>query len=299
MELRHLRYFIAAAEAENLSRAALKLHLSQPALSRQIRDLENELGFALFERSARSVRLTEAGRVFVTEARAVLQRAEEAVQAARALASGGGGELQVGYAASPTARIIPAALRAFHAELPKVRVKLHDLSTQEMAAGIRDGKLQLAVMVRPNRRMLYGLHFEELFHDDMRLAVARTHPLGRLRSVELRRAAKERLLVFTRRDYPEYFEYLDELFASSGGRPRIAEEHDSAASLVAAIESGCGVAIVPQSFSCSAGSRLKLVPLLPAPQPLVIGALWPKAGLAPWADVFLKAAKQAVAAAGL
>src|SRR2546425_12935588 len=96
MELRHLRYFIGVAEEENVSRAALKLHVSQPALSRQIRDLEEELGFLLLERSAKAVRLTEAGRAFLTEARAVLQRAEAAVQAARALATGGRGELDVG-----------------------------------------------------------------------------------------------------------------------------------------------------------------------------------------------------------
>jgi DNA-binding transcriptional LysR family regulator len=113
MELRHLRYFIAAAEAENVSRAALKLHVSQPALSRQIRDLEDELGFLLLERSAKSVRLTEAGRVFLTEARAALKRVEDGVIAARAVATGGRSELHVGYAPSPTARILPPALRAF------------------------------------------------------------------------------------------------------------------------------------------------------------------------------------------
>ena len=116
MELRHLRYFIGVAEEENVSRAALKLHVSQPALSRQIRDLEDELGFQLLERSAKSVRLTEAGRVFLVEARAVLQRAEDAVKTARAIATGGG-ELHVGYAPSLTARILPATLRAFQSEL--------------------------------------------------------------------------------------------------------------------------------------------------------------------------------------
>src|SRR6185436_13167551 len=102
MELRHLRYFIAVAEAENVSRAALKLHVSQPALSRQIRDLEDELGFPLLERTAKSVRLTDAGRVFLPEARAVMQRVEDAVKAARAVATGGCEELHIGYAMSPT-----------------------------------------------------------------------------------------------------------------------------------------------------------------------------------------------------
>src|SRR2546425_5896285 len=147
MELRHLRYFVAVAEAENVSRAALKLHVSQPGLSRQIRDLEEELGFLLLERSAKSVRLTEAGRVFLIEARAVLERAEEGVKAARAVATGSS-ELHIGYAPSLTARILPATLRAFQAELPKVRVRLHDLSTEEMLTGLREGKLQMAFVVR-------------------------------------------------------------------------------------------------------------------------------------------------------
>src|SRR5436190_18750447 len=113
MELRHLRYLVAVAEAENVSRAALKLHVSQPALSRQVRDLEEELGFDLLERSAKSVRLTDAGRVFLTESRAVLQRVDGAVNAARTVATGSHGELHVGYAPTLTVRILPAALRAF------------------------------------------------------------------------------------------------------------------------------------------------------------------------------------------
>src|SRR5215208_5645266 len=107
MELRHLRYFVAVAEAENVSRAALKLHVSQPALSRQVRDLEEELGFALFERGAKSVRLTEAGRVFLIEACGVLQRVDEAVKAARAAATSSRSELHVAYAPTLSARVLP------------------------------------------------------------------------------------------------------------------------------------------------------------------------------------------------
>src|SRR5438045_9647996 len=183
MELRHLRYFIGVAEGENVSRAALKLHVSQPALSRQIRDLEEELGFLLLERSAKSVRLTEAGRAFVTEARAVLQRAEDAVKAARAIATGGSEELHVGYAPSLTARILPQTLRAFQAQLPKVRVRLHDLSTEEMFAGLREGKLQLALILRPDRARMRGLQFEELTEHFACLAVPQKHQLAHPRTI--------------------------------------------------------------------------------------------------------------------
>lgn len=296
MELRHLRYFIAVAELENVSRAALKLHVSQPALSRQIRDLEEELGFLLLERSAKSVRLTEAGRVFLTEARAVLQRAEEAVKAAGAVATGGRDELHIGYAMSPTVRILPPALRAFQSVLPNVRVKLHDLSTIEMIAGLGEGKLHIAFLVRPNAAMLRGLRFEELMRAAMIVAVSPKHPFARRRTVTIEEVAGQPLVVFNRIDYPDYHEALATLFAGVRTKPRIAEEHDSVASLIASVEAGGGVAVVAESLACVAGPRLKLTRFSPTPGPFSIGAAWPKAGLVPAAERFLKCAKEAAQA---
>ncbi len=294
MELRHLRYFVAVAETENVSRAALKLHVSQPALSRQIRDLEDELGFPLFDRGAQSVRLTAAGRALLAEARAVLDRVTQAVRAARA-AAGTAAELEVGYAPSPTARILPAALRALRAQAPDVRVRLRDLSTEEMLAGIREGKLQIAFLVRPTRAMLRGLTFEELARDPLCVAVPPDHPFARLRSVTPAQVAREPLLALTRKDYPEYHECLDAVFAGLPRPPRIVEEYDSGPSLVAAIEAGSGVAVAPTALACTAGPRLKLIPLSPAPEPLVIGAVWLGRRLNGAAEQFLTLAKAAAA----
>lgn len=294
MELRHLRYFVVVAEEENVSRAALKLHVSQPALSRQIRDLEEELGFLLLERSAKSVRLTEAGRVFLIESRAVLQRVEEAVKAARAI-SAGSGELHVGYAPSLTARILPPTLRAFQSELHKVRARLHDLSTEEMLTGLRDGKLQIAFVPRLSAAMLRGLKFEERTRDAICLAVAPKHPLAKRRTVTLEKVAREPIIAYSRKEYPEAHEMLNALFVPLKSKPRIVEEHDSVSSLIAAVEAGAGVTIAPQSLICTAGLRLKLIPFSPAPKPLVVGAIWSQGRLSVAGECFLKCAREVAA----
>ncbi|MBI2947682.1 MAG: LysR family transcriptional regulator [Verrucomicrobia bacterium] len=292
MELRHLRYFVAVAEAENVSRAALTLHVSQPGLSRQIRDLEEELGFLLLERSAKSVRLTDAGRVFLIESRAVLERADEAVKAARFIASGHCGELHIGYAPTLAARILPPALRAFQTGMPSVRVKLHDLSTEEMLAGLHEGRLQLAFLERPRTAVLRGLRFEELMRDPLRLAVAPHHPLARRRGVALADAVREPFIAYSPKDYPDYHELLAGVFSATKGRLRIVEEPDGVSSLISAVGAGHGVALMPDSLACIAGARVKLLPLTPAPKPLSIGIVSPQTGRTTAAESFLKCAKE-------
>ncbi len=281
MELRHLRYFVAVAGEENVSRAALKLHVSQPGLSRQIRDLEDEIGFSLFERSAKSLRLTAAGKVFLAEARAVLLHADDAVKKARAAAGGAGGEIHVGYAPSLTVQILPAALRKFQGKFPGVRVALHDLSTEEMLAQLGEKKLSVALTVRPPARLLRGLRFEELARYAMCAAVAPNHPLARLKFVTVEQVSREPLIAYSRKEYPEYHEQTARLFAAVGRQPRLTGEHDGITSLIAEVEAGRGVALVPSCVACMAGPRLKLLPLRPAPPLIPVGAVWrPETGAA-------------------
>ena len=178
MELRHLRYFVAVAEEQNVTRAAARLRVSQPPLSRQIRDLEDELGVALFDHGAKAVRLTEAGRVFLTEARAALRRVEDAVQMAKAVADGQRGEIHVGYAPSLAVELLPSALKFFQEAKPGVGVQLHDSSTQEMLRGLRDGKLHVAMLVQVSAKVLAEFVFEELQWYAVCVAMHPAHPLG-------------------------------------------------------------------------------------------------------------------------
>lgn len=272
MELRHLRYFIAVAEQENVSRAALKLHVSQPALSRQIHDLEDELGFALLERTAKSVRLTEAGRTFLEEARGIIQLSQQAVRNARAVATGEHGQLRVGYAPSLTAMILPRALRAFQAEVPKARVILLDLSTQEMLTQLRGGELDVALMARPARVALRDLEFEEIASYPMCVAVSPGHALAENPAVTLKEAASFPLIGYNREDYPEYQQHLEKLFASQRLKFHVAEEEESVTSLIAAVEAGRGIALVPNCLVCLVGQRLKVLPLKDATHEVGVGA---------------------------
>ncbi len=276
MELRHLRYFVAVAEEQNVTRAAARLHVSQPPLSRQIRDLEDELGVALFEHGAKSLRLTEAGKVFLAEARAVLQRADEAVQLAKAVAGGQRGEIHVGYAPSLTVELLPRALKLFQEANPGMRVQLHDMSTQEMLRGLRDGKLHVALLVQVSAKVMAGLVFEELRRYAVCVAVHPSHPLARSRKVGMEQLVNERLVAFTLADFPEHHVWLVSLFAPLNRTPQIAEEHDSATSLIASVEAGRGVALVLEPFQCFAGPRLKVRPLVPAPHASVVGIAWRK-----------------------
>ena len=259
MELRHLRYFVAVAEAENFSRAALKLHVSQPPLSRQIRDLEDELGFLLLKRTAKSVSLTEAGRTFLNEARAVLQRADEGVKKARAVATAGETDLHVGYSPTPFAEILPKTLRAFQRAMPNVHVRLHDWSNKTILAGIRDGRLQLGLITRsPKTSALHDVRFEELLRQRVCVAVAPQHPFARRRAIPLTEVAAEPLIGLTREDYPNYYDLLSTIFSKVKQKPRVIEEHDSMSGVMSAVEAGTGVAVAVD-FGYSFGNRVKFL----------------------------------------
>jgi DNA-binding transcriptional LysR family regulator len=173
-----------------------------------------------------------------------------------------------------------------------VRVQLHDLSTQEMLRGLREGKLHAALLVQVSAKVLAGLLFDELRRYAVCVAVHPAHPLARARKVGLEQVAEERLIAFTLADYPEHHAWLADLFAPLNRPARIAEEHDSATSLIAAVEAGRGVALVQEAFKCFAGPRLKLLPLVPPPPPIVVGAAWRKETNSPATDSFIAAARR-------
>src|SRR6201997_4176287 len=185
MELRYLRYFLAVAEALNFTKAAAQLRVAQPALSRQVQDLEDEIGVVLMKRNPRGVTLTAEGKLFLEEVRDLLKRADESVEKVRALTRGEYGEFHMGYAPGPTVEILPPALAAFQKAFPRVRVLLHDFSEQELIEGLRNGKLELALMPRGLGSQSVGLEFETLRSYPICVAVAPTHRFARRKTITL------------------------------------------------------------------------------------------------------------------
>jgi DNA-binding transcriptional LysR family regulator len=268
MELRQLRSFIAVAEDGVISRAAQRLHLTQSALSRQIKALEEDLGVTLLERSAHSVKLTQEGEVLLKEGRGVLERADAAVTKVRA--AGKAVLLRVGYAPTLTAGILPLAISAFTQKHPRVRVELLDLSSTEMRTGLDQGSLDVVMTVKP-AKLDEAIHWESLLQEAWCVAMSPNHPLNAKKSISPALLDGARMVLFSQQEYPEYWQRVTSWFKGHGMNALIAGEYDGANSLASAIEAGLGVALVVERMACSF-PRLSLKPLKPEPEPVCIAA---------------------------
>lgn len=293
MELRHLRYFVAVAEELNVTRAAARLHVSQPPLSRQIRDLEHELDAVLLERSPQRVSLTPVGVVFLKEARKVLAAADEAVRKVRAATGADAGELRVGYAPTPSVKLLPRALQIFQKAAPYAHAILLDLSRDEMLAGVAARTLDAALIVRPPANAGAGIDFEKLFELPVGIVVSPAHRFASRRSVTLEEALAEPLVAFIRKGYSDYHLWLAEVVKLTGRKPRIVAQGDGATSVLVAVASGQGIAFGPREFVVVSGQRVKFVKLDPPPPALVVGVATRKGSRTATLDTFLKALRTA------
>jgi DNA-binding transcriptional LysR family regulator len=254
MELRHLRYFVAVAEALNFTRAATRLRVAQPALSRQVSDLEEELGVDLLKRTSHGVLLTAEGKLFLEESRVTLKQADESVTKVRALARGEIGELQVGFLAPLDLHILPRALAEFQKTTPGVKVALRDLGSDDLCDELRNGTLHLAVMMQPSEESTAGIEFEEIGRYPLFVAMAPGHPLARLNIIPLEMLVKQPLAILDHKRNSEFHRMLRRVFAPL--RPNIATESGSLNSLITELGVGKHVAVVSQLFKQAVGNRL-------------------------------------------
>ena len=296
MELRHLRYFVAVASHGSFNRAAGVLHLTQPSLSRQVRDLEDELGVPLLRRGQNAVKLTEAGELFYEEAREVLARADEAVRRVRGETLGE--KLRVGYAPSMTAGIMSAALEKFQSATSRVRIELADLSSREINELANEGWIDLAVSLGISvTEGSSGFQWSELRRLQPTLVMPQTHPLAKLKRVPLARLRDLRLVGLAKDNYPEYVPQVRSMLKTFGVSPRfVSLVNDGASTLFAELEARHGAAILTEGTSSIMPRTLvarPFAPMLPS-VPVMIGlpTLHPKPHAETFARLLLEEARR-------
>ncbi len=246
MELRHLRYFVALADELHFGRAAQRLHIVQPALSKQIAALERELGVQLFVRTKRSVAITDAGRVFAPEARSILMRVERAIETTKLTAQGDIGRLEIGCIAPATWSVLPGALRSFSQRYPGVKLRLTELPSASQLDALHSGTIDVGFVRLPLHDDM--LRFDIIHREPFIATVPETHPLAAQKDISVRELAAEPFIAATRSAEPGFYDQCIAVFAEHGVVPRVVEEGNAPSAILGMIAMGLGVTVSPASI---------------------------------------------------
>ncbi|MBY5334008.1 LysR family transcriptional regulator [Rhizobium leguminosarum] len=249
MELRHLRYFLAVAEEGNFTRAAGKLGIGQPPLSQQIRDLEREVGAALFHRVPHGAELTAAGTAFLGEAKASLAAAEKAKLAAQSANRGETGRLSLGFTASSAFNpVVSTTIRSFRARWPEVQLSLTEMNTLALMQKLERGELD-ATFMRPSLDDPMGIRLRRLPDEPMVIALPASHPLARRSKLPLAALADQPFILFPRLVGLSLYDDVVLACRKAGFELTVAQEAPQISSVVNLVAADLGVSIVPASIS--------------------------------------------------
>jgi DNA-binding transcriptional LysR family regulator len=249
MELRHLKYFVAVAEELNFARAARRVHIAQPSLTKQIQQLEQELGFPLFYRTKKKVELLDTGHVLLDEAQRLLHQAEKAIQSTQRTHAGQSGRLLIGFSTSAAPEVLPRILRKYHALFPDVVVELLEITTVKNTESLLQSAMSVAVIRSPTFLSHELFCFETIQRERFVVALPDSHPLAKQKSVRIKTLASEPLIVPPLQPGWGYADSIFQIFRDYGIVPHIAREATGALSVVTLVAGGFGVALVPASLS--------------------------------------------------
>jgi DNA-binding transcriptional LysR family regulator len=246
MELHQLRSFLAVAELLNFSRAAERIHLSQPALSIQIRGLEEELGVKLFERSHQSTSLTAAGAVYREEARDLLTRAELAVRNAKLAAAGKIGRLRIGFISTAAAHIVPSLVSAFRKTHPQVELELRHALTAEQIGMLENRTIDIGFFRLPIIEQ-GEIRTVPVHREPFKVFLPSSHPLAHRRNLRLKQLDGAQFVMYARKHAPGFHDFLIRVLKDAGAIPSVAYEANDMYTLVSLVSAGVGIAIAPAS----------------------------------------------------
>jgi DNA-binding transcriptional LysR family regulator len=246
MELRHLRYFVAVAEELHFGHAAQRLNMSQQPLSRQIRDLEKEIQVILFHRTKRTVRLTEAGQVFLIEARKILQQTKQAVSLAQRTHQGEIGQLALGFTGPALNRMLPQIVRAFKSRHPQINLSLERLQTNEQVAALMSGQLQVGLLHPPISNNTLSL--ETIYQEPLAVFLPDNHPLATtLDAISIQDLANESFILFPRPVGSLLYDQIIQLCHQAGFNPNVVQEVMPQQTIAGLVAAGIGISLLHAS----------------------------------------------------
>jgi len=277
MELRHLRYFVAVGEEQHYGRAAQRLRVAQPALSRQIQDLESEIGCRLFDRLPRGVKISTAGKSFLEDARRILQQVNEAAMRAGRVARGQSGILRVGFTESASWHgVVPDSFRQFRQRQPAAELQLNPLSSLEQVDAVRSGRLDAGFVFNMLRSERELAQVQVATHNVL-LAVPKGHSLTKVKKIRLRDMCDTDFVFFPRRQSPAYYDLLmHECFRGGLKTPRIVQEAADQATILSLVTCRLGVAFVSDSTRWRCPKGVVLLKLIDLDLPLPFSLVWRK-----------------------
>lgn len=274
IELRHFKYFLAVAEDLHFRKAAERLFISQPGLSRQIKQMEDDLGIQLFDRHNRKVQLTASGKYLKTELTRSLKNLEHVLDYAKLLQDGKYGRLDFGYVGSAMQDIIPNLLIDFKKEHPNIQFGLKEMDNQKQIESLLSHDIDLG-FVRLDR-VPRGLTIKPILKESFCLVLPENHPINEKKFKDLKQLKNESFILFDPSYSPSYYEKVMQIFDESGFSPIISHNTIHAASIYKLVENNFGLSIVPKSLQKGYNMDVKFIELTKIKQRTTLSVIWNK-----------------------
>jgi DNA-binding transcriptional LysR family regulator len=292
MELRHLRYFVAVAEKLHFTKAAEQLHISQPPLSQQIQNLEEELGVKLFERGKRSIHLTDAGIFFLKEAKQILLHVEQAAETTRRVDRGETGRLAVGFVGSLVHTFLPKVFRLFRERFPHVELVIYELNSGEQIKALFDKRIDIGFLYPSFRDE--RLQFHTIIRAPIILAIPEEHPLSRHRKINVKELSQEFFIAFTRASEPVGRDILISICHSTGFSPKIAQEASQIQTVLGIVASGFGICFLPDHIKNIKRAGVLYKSLSGSPPKVDLAVAWKNDNHSPLIESFVRVSKAVI-----
>lgn len=292
IELRHLTYFQVVAEELHFRRAAERLHITQPGLSRQIKQLEEVIGVALFVRDKRSVKLTESGRFLLGEVAVIQNQLEQVIQTTRLIGKGEEGELRIGFVGSAMHGIIPDLLKGLSSTFPKIHTRLDQLDNRQQIDAITNDRLDIGFI--RSQQIPEGVKRLEALNEPFSLVVPETHQLSIRNFKQISQLKEEHFILFSQDYSYDYYQLVMSIFEDQGFLPKVIHRSVHPNTIFRLVEQGLGVAIVPSSLQSGYDLKVRFINLNSLTQRTVLTAIWKEENRNPVLSKFLGIVRKSV-----